>query len=98
MLGHAWLVTALNLNSITFFVAFLPQFLDPKADFATQMLVCETTFVTLAFANACGYALAASRVRSLVSSARAVGLFNKSGGTLLIGAGVATAAARATQG
>src|SRR6516164_11310465 len=61
MLGHAWLVTALNPKSITFFVAFLPAFLDPHADFATQMVVFETTFVTLAFANACGYALAASR-------------------------------------
>src|SRR6516164_8436977 len=61
MLGHAWVVTALNPKSITFFVAFLPQFLDPRADFATQMVVFETTFVTLAFANACGYALAASR-------------------------------------
>lgn len=79
MLGHAWLVTALNPKSITFFVAFLPQFLDPNTDFSTQMLVCETTFLTLAFANACGYALAASRVRSLVRSARAVGLFNKAG-------------------
>jgi threonine/homoserine/homoserine lactone efflux protein len=95
MLGHAWLVTALNPKSITFFVAFLPQFLDPRADFATQMVVFETTFVTLAFANACGYALAASRVRSLVGSARAVSLFNKAGGALLIGAGLATA--RATQ-
>jgi threonine/homoserine/homoserine lactone efflux protein len=98
MLGHAWLVTALNPKSITFFVAFLPQFLDPQADFATQMLVYEATFVALAFANACGYALAASRVRSLVGSARTVGLFNKAGGTLLIGAGLATATARATQG
>jgi len=98
MLGHAWLVTALNPKSITFFVAFLPQFLDPRTDFSTQMLVYETTFVTLAFTNACGYALAASRVRSLVGSSRAVGLFNKAGGTLLIGAGVATATARATQG
>jgi len=96
MLGHAWLVTALNPKSITFFVAFLPQFVDPTADFATQMLVCESTFVALAFANACGYGLAASRVRALVGNTRAVGLFNKAGGTFLIGAGLATAAARAT--
>ena len=94
MLGHAWLVTALNPKSITFFVAFLPQFLDPKGDFGRQMLVFETTFVGLAFANALGYALIASRARAVVSDPRAVGLFNKAGGTLLIGAGLATVAIR----
>lgn len=90
MLGHAWLVTALNPKSITFFVAFLPAFLDPRADFLTQMLVFEATFLVLAFANAFGYALAASRARSLVRNERAISMINKTGGGLLIGAGVAT--------
>lgn len=94
MLAHAWLVTALNPKSITFFVAFLPQFLDPVGDFWMQMLIFEATFVTLAFANALGYALIASRARAVVSNPRAIGLFNKAGGTLLIGAGVATVAMR----
>ena len=90
MLGHAWLVTALNPKSITFFVAFLPAFLDPKADFLGQMLVFETTFLFLAFANAFGYALVASRARGMVANPRAIGVVNKVGGGLLIGAGVAT--------
>jgi len=90
MLGHAWLVTALNPKSITFFVAFLPAFLDPRADFLTQMLVFETTFLVLAFANAFGYALVASRARRLASDPRAIGVVNKVGGGLLVGAGVAT--------
>lgn len=90
MLGHAWLVTALNPKSITFFVAFLPAFLDPKADFLSQMLVFETTFLFLAFANAFGYALVASRARGMVANPRAIGVVNKVGGGLLIGAGVAT--------
>lgn len=90
MLGHAWLVTALNPKSITFFVAFLPAFLDPRADFLTQMLVFETTFLVLAFANAFGYALVASRARRLASNPRAIGVVNKVGGGLLVGAGVAT--------
>ena len=90
MLGHAWLVTALNPKSITFFVAFLPAFLDPRADFVTQMLVFETTFLVLAFANALGYALIAARARRLVADPRAIGVVNKVGGGLLIGAGVAT--------
>ena len=90
MLGHAWLVTALNPKSITFFVAFLPAFLDPKADFLTQMVVFETTFLVLAFANAFGYALVAALARGFVANPRAIGVVNKVGGGLLVGAGAAT--------
>ena len=39
MTAHAWLVTALNPKSITFFVAFLPQFISRDADFLTQSAV-----------------------------------------------------------
>jgi threonine/homoserine/homoserine lactone efflux protein len=95
MLGHAWLVTALNPKSITFFVAFLPQFLSPHADFATQMAVFEATFLVLAFANALGYALVASRARGLLASPRALRTVNRVGGTCLIGAGVAAVSIRA---
>jgi len=98
MLGHAWLVTALNPKSITFFVAFLPAFLDPHADFLTQMVVFETTFLLLAFANALGYALVASRARGFVSNPRAVGVVNKVGGGLLIGAGAATVTLAGSRG
>ena len=70
MMAHAWLVTALNPKSITFFVAFLPQFLDRHADFWTQMLIFETTFLALAFANAFGYALIAARARNVVRNPR----------------------------
>jgi threonine/homoserine/homoserine lactone efflux protein len=94
MVAHAWLVTALNPKSITFFVAFLPQFLDHRADFWTQMLIFEVTFLALAFGNALTYGLVASRARSLVRNERAIGIFNKVGGSLLVGAGVATATIR----
>jgi threonine/homoserine/homoserine lactone efflux protein len=98
MLGHAWIVTALNPKSIIFFVAFLPQFLNPQADFLTQMLVFESTFLILAFANAIGYALIASRARAAIRNERVVGAANKVGGSLLIGAGILAATARASQG
>ncbi|MBX3598065.1 MAG: LysE family translocator [Rhizobiaceae bacterium] len=94
MIGHAWIVTALNPKSITFFVAFLPQFIDRHADFWTQMLIFESTFLVLAFLNALGYALAAARARKLFASPRALKIFNRTGGTMLIGAGIATAATR----
>jgi threonine/homoserine/homoserine lactone efflux protein len=93
MLGHAWLVTALNPKSLTFFVAFLPQFIDRNASFWTQMLVFEFTFVALAFANAIGYGLIASRAHRLIGSVRTMSAFNRLGGTL-IGAGIAAAGVR----
>ena len=91
MLAHAWLITALNPKSITFFVAFLPQFLDTKAPLFPQMVVFESTFLVLAFLNAFGYALVASRARTLFRKPSAIRAFNRTGGTLLIGAGVVTA-------
>ena len=97
MMAHAWIVTALNPKGITFFVAFLPQFLDPSGDFWMQMLVFEATFIVLAFANVLGYALIASRARTMMRNPRAVGIVNRVGGSLLIGAGVAAATARANQ-
>lgn len=91
MMGHAWLVTALNPKGITFFVAFLPQFLNPEISFVTQMVIFEATFLVLAFGNAIGYAIIASRARRLVGNPRAISWFNRAGGTLLIGAGLVTA-------
>jgi threonine/homoserine/homoserine lactone efflux protein len=95
MAAHAWLVTCLNPKGITFFVAFLPQFIDPHADFLTQMAILIATFMGLSFTNSFSWALAAARAGSFVQSKRAMGIVNKTGGALLIGAAVATAAVRA---
>lgn len=89
MVTHAWLVTALNPKSLTFFLAFLPQFIRPDADFLTQVLLYEATFLLLAFLNAFAYAALAARSRALLGSPRALRLVNRTGGTMLIGAGLA---------
>lgn len=96
MLGHAWLVTCLNPKSLTFFIAFLPQFLDPAAPFLPQVALFEATFLTLAFANALAYATLASRARGVFRNERALKVLNRAGGSLLIGAGVATVTLRAS--
>jgi threonine/homoserine/homoserine lactone efflux protein len=94
MLAHAWLVTTLNPKSLVFFVAFVPQFLDPSRDFLTQVLIFEATFVALAFANAFGYALLAARARRFAGSPRAIRIVNRTGGTALIAAGAAAVTLR----
>ena len=97
MLGHAWLVTALNPKGLTFFIAFLPQFIDPKLALLPQIGVFGATFLTLAFANVITYALIASRARRVVQNPRTMRAINRTGGSLLIGAGIATVALRAGQ-
>ena len=91
MLLHAFIVTALNPKGLTFFVAFLPQFVDPNADFWRQMLIFEATFIGIAFVNAFSYALLASRARHFVRSEKLMTNISRAGGSLLIGAGLMAA-------
>lgn len=91
---HAFAVTALNPKSITFFLAFLPQFLDPATPFARQMVILEATFLVLATLNALAYALAASAARTTIRRPAVQRTVNRVGGSLLIGAGALTAAWR----
>lgn len=97
MLSHAWLVTALNPKSLTFFVAFMPQFLNPRADFLPQVITLECTFLVLCFSNALGYALVASRARAFVHNPRALRAINRVGGGLLVSAGLAALSVRRAQ-
>lgn len=91
---HTYAVTALNPKSILFFVAFLPQFLDLTRPLAAQMVIFETTFLVLATLNAAGYALLASLARNTIRKPTVQKVVNRTGGTLLIGAGLVTAGLR----
>jgi threonine/homoserine/homoserine lactone efflux protein len=91
MFGHAYAVTALNPKSIIFFVAFVPQFLDTTHPFLTQVITLETTFVILATFNAALFALLAAAARERLRHAGVRRVVNKTGGTLLIGAGILAA-------
>jgi threonine/homoserine/homoserine lactone efflux protein len=92
--AHAYAVTALNPKSIIFFVAFVPQFIDPHSAVLPQILIFEATFLVLATLNAFGYALLAAAARKAVRSPRVQRAVNRTGGTLLIGAGLFAAAWR----
>jgi len=92
--GHAVLVTALNPKSIAFFVAFVPQFVDPAAPLGRQFVVLIATFVGLAGLNTLVWALLADRMRARIGRPRVIAGLSRAGGVALIGMGVATAALR----
>lgn len=85
---HTYAVTALNPKSIVFFVAFLPQFLDLSQPLPLQMVIFEATFLVLATINATLYGLLASAARSTIRKPKVQRLVNRTGGTLMIGAGL----------
>lgn len=88
--AHAYVVTALNPKSIVFFVAFLPQFLDVAQPVLPQMAIFEITFLVLGSLNALFYALLASAARKTIRKPSVQKVVNRTGGTLLVGAGLLT--------
>jgi threonine/homoserine/homoserine lactone efflux protein len=88
LFANTWLVTALNPKGIVFFVAFLPQFIDPRQGAARQLWILAATFVVLATLNAALYAQFAAGARRLLASTRAQRGFSIAGGSLLCAAGL----------
>lgn len=88
LFANTYLVTALNPKGIVFFVAFLPQFLNPQAAVAPQLWVLAATFVVMAAANATLYAVFAGSARRFLASPKAQRRFHLAGGSLLSAAGV----------
>jgi threonine/homoserine/homoserine lactone efflux protein len=88
---HTYVVTALNPKSIVFFVAFLPQFLDLNRPLFFQMAVFEVTFLVLATFNAALYGLLAAMARNTIRKPKVQRIVNRTGGSLMIGAGLLSA-------
>jgi len=88
LFANTYLVTALNPKGIVFFVAFLPQFINPHAAAASQLWLLAITFVALAVINATLYAVFAASARRLLASPTAQRRVNIAGGSLLSLAGV----------
>lgn len=87
LFANTYAVTALNPKGMIFFVAFLPQFLNPGTEVAPQLWVLAVTFVALATLNATLYAVFAATARRVLTSPRAQRRFHLAGGSLLSAAG-----------
>ena len=88
LFANTYLVTALNPKGIVFFVAFLPQFINPGASVTRQLWVLAVTFVVMATINAGLYAVFAASARKLLASPQTQRRIHLAGGSLLSAAGV----------
>lgn len=88
---RAFLVNVFHPKGLAFYVAFLPQFIDPARPVLAQMASLMMVFTTIAFSVLLGYALTATRFRSALSSPNARRAFNRAGATCLFGASGYTA-------
>ena len=94
MFWNAFVVTALNPKSIIFFIAFVPQFIDPTRPALAQLIILEATFLVLAAVNVAIWAILAGELRARFRKASTLRLVNRIGAGFLVGAGVLTAALR----
>jgi len=81
-------------KTIVFFVAFVPQFIDSRADYRIQALILIATFVLVVALTDTLYALAASGAARLLRRPSAAVWMKRAGGGVLIAAGASTAVSR----
>ena len=86
----SFIVTALNPKSITFFIAFFPQFVSTSGSIG-QLFMLGLTFLILAGVNALLYGLFAGQFNELLQKQSTRRWLNRGGGSALIGAGIVTA-------
>ena len=89
--SSAYITTALNPKSIVFFLAFIPQFIEPELPFTTQVIILGATFFVLAIISVLGYAALAIYAGQQLHLSLIQRWTHRIGGGLLIGAGGMTA-------
>lgn len=92
VMRDAFLVTAFNPKDIVFFVAFLPQFIDPARPALPQVATLEASFAVLVFCSTTGWVVFADRAARQLTHSNMRKLTSRIGASWLIGAGIVTAA------
>ncbi len=90
-----FVVMLFNPKTLAFFVAFVPGFIAKDAPFAPQAALLVVTYTVIVCSTDSLYALVASSAASRFRGSRFARWTKRIGGGSLIGAGVATALARA---
>jgi threonine/homoserine/homoserine lactone efflux protein len=92
LFGQGVVVNVLNPKTALFFLAFLPQFVDPDRAVWPQVLVFGLTFVALGFVSDGLYAVAAGSLAKWLREKRR--LVGYASGTVFVGLGVSAALAK----
>lgn len=90
----SFVITALNPKGILFFVAFVPQFIDPAAPYLPQAATYVITFTLLGILNAALFAFAAAGARRTIRQPKVMRAALRTGGSLLMMAGLAAVLTR----
>ncbi len=90
-LGRGFALQAANPKALMFFVALLPQFIDPARPIVLQILILGVTSVVIEFFVLAGYGYLAARAAAIAHEPRFVALSNRVSGGMLVAAGAGLA-------
>ena len=90
---QGFLVLMANPKALLFFGAFIPQFVDARGDYVSQIVLLGVTAMAVAFLTDGAYAVFTGRAGALLSRRR-VRLVSRLSGGFLIGGGIWLALAR----
>ncbi|HXJ36527.1 MAG TPA: LysE family translocator [Candidatus Eisenbacteria bacterium] len=89
-----FVLQASNPKALVFFTALVPQFVDPAGTVPLQMAILAATTVVVELAVLTTYGALAGRATALAAEPRFATATNRVAGSLLVAAGVGTAAIR----